>query len=275
MKRARSPMVLGGAIMATLAAVALLAPVLSPYDPRAFTGAPLDGPSGRHLLGTNNLGQDILSQLVWGARSSLFVAITATVLTSSLAAAVGITAGLMGGMFDRVAMRVVDVLLALPAIPFVVVIAALAGPSRGMTILVITLAGWPLLARTIRSQALSLRHRGYVTAAKGLGGGVPYLLRRHLLPGCGPVIVTGFLNWFPVAVFLEAGLAFLGLGDPVAISWGTILNRAINYHGLYFTDVWLWWVLPAGLAITLTVVGMACIGIGLEPRLNPRLRHHA
>lgn len=272
MRRLRSPLVGGGTIVAVLVSVAVFAPLLAPYDPKAFSGDALEQPSVGHVLGTDNIGQDIFSQLVWGARSTLIVALAATFLLTVVGAVVGMAAGLIGGVVDVVAMRCVDVMLALPGIPLMVVIAALAGPSRGVLIVVIALIGWPLTARTVRSQALSLRQRGFVAAARGFGGGVPYLLRRHVMPNLAPVVLSGFVYWFPVAVFLQAGLAFLGLGDPTDVSWGQMLNRAVTYHGLYFTNLWVWWVLPAGFAITLTVLGVSFLGTGLEPWVNPRVR---
>jgi peptide/nickel transport system permease protein len=100
-----------------------------------------------------------------------------------------------------------------------------------------------------------------------------YLLRRHVGPGLGPVLVSRFLFWAPIAVFIQAGLAFLGLGDPLEVSWGSMLNKAVNYQGLYFTSLWTWWVLPAGFAIAVTVLGFTLVGIGLEPWFNPRSVH--
>lgn len=273
MSRLRSPLTIGSVIVAAVAAVAVLAPVVAPYGPYTLAGSSLEGPSSRHLLGTNDIGQDVFSQLVWGARSSLVVALAAAFLLAAVGTLVGVGAALLGGAVDTVAMRVVDVLLAIPGIPLIVVIAALAGPGRGVAVLVIGLVGWPSVARTVRAQTLALRERGFVAAARGFGGGPLYVLRRHLVPALGPVIVSAFLTWLPAAILLEAGLAFLGLGDPVEVSWGLMLNRALNYQGLYFTPVWVWLVLPAGLAITTTVVGFTFVGVGLEPHFNRRLRH--
>jgi peptide/nickel transport system permease protein len=151
-----------------------------------------------------------------------------------------------------------------------VLIGALAGNRRAAVILVIAFLGVAPNARILRSQALSLRARGFVAAAQGFGGGPLYILRRHLVPGLGPLIVVGFVNWAGLAIGLEAGLAFVGLGDPSGVSWGLMLNRALAQSNIYFSAMWTWWVLPAGLAVAVTVLGFTLVGVGLEPSLNPR-----
>ncbi len=267
----RSPLVLvGGGLVSGLVIVAVLAPVLAPYDPRALAGDSLQGPSGRHLLGTNNIGQDVLSQLIWGARSSLIVALATATLAVVAGAMVGLGAGLRGGRVDNLAMRVVDVFIAVPRLPLLVLVAALAGASRVSVIAIMAFLTWPVIARTVRSQALTLRRRGFVETAQGFGAGVGYVVRRHLVPAVGPLLAAGFVAVAANAVLMEASLAFLGLSDPTAVSWGLILNRALAHPGLYFSPAWTWWLLPAGLAITWAVLGFSFLGVGLEPLFNPR-----
>lgn len=267
----RSPLVVvGGGLVMALVVVAVLAPVLAPYEPRAVAGPSLQPPSAAHWLGTNNLGQDLLSKVIWGTRPSLVIGVGAATVTVAVAVAVGVVAGVLGGWADVVAMRVVDVFLAVPAIPLLVLVAALVGVDRTSLALILGLVLWPPIARLVRSQALTLRQRGFVASARGFGGGVGYVLRRHLVPALGPIIVAGFVAMMARAVLLEAGLAFLGMGDPTGVSWGSVLNRALQYEGLYFTPAWTWWLLPAGLAVTLAVLGFTFLGVGLEPALNPR-----
>lgn len=267
----RAPLALAGAVLVVgLLATGALAPVIAPYDPHALAGDALEAPSGRHLLGTDGLGHDLFSRVVWGARTSLTVALGAASVAVVLAVVVGVTAGLLGGVADSVAMRVVDVFLALPGLPLLVLVAALVGASRLSLILLIGVIRWPELARVLRGQTLTLRQRGFVVSARGFGGGPGWLLRRHLVPALAPLIVAGFVTVAGLAVLMEAGLAFLGLSDPTGVSWGLILHRALLEPGLYFTPAWTWWVLPAGFAITLTVLGFTFLGVGLEPRLNPR-----
>ncbi|MCP9488410.1 MAG: ABC transporter permease [Solirubrobacteraceae bacterium MAG38_C4-C5] len=267
----RSPLALVGAgLVAALVVAAVLAPVIAPYDPGAASGTSYAPPSLEHPVGTNNLGQDMLSRLIWGARASVSVALGATLLALTIGVVVGVGAALVGGLVDTLAMRVVDVLLALPRLPLLVVVAALAGAGRLTVTVVIGLIFWPPMARIVRSRALSLRRRGFVECARGFGAGLPYLIRRHLLPALGPVIVALFISVASNAVLLEASLAFLGLADPTGVSWGLDINRALAEPGIYFTSAWLWWVLPTGFAITLAILGFTLLGVGLEPVLNPR-----
>ncbi|MDP8929492.1 MAG: ABC transporter permease [Actinomycetota bacterium] len=269
----RSPLVLlGGGIVVVLVIVAVLAPLLSPYDPQGLSGSSLEPPSADHPLGTNHLGQDILSEIIWGTRTSLGVGSAAATLAVSLGVLVGVAAGLMGGVADTLATRVVDVFLALPRLPLLLVVAALVGSSRVKVAILIGLVIWPVIARYVRSQALTLRQRGFVDAARGFGGGFLYVMRRHLVPAVAPLIVAGFVAVTANAMLLEAGLAFLGLGDPSGVSWGLMLNEALAQPGLYFTPAWTWSVLPAGFAISLAVLGFTFLGVGLEPALNPRWR---
>lgn len=273
MKELREPMaLLGAALLSLLVLVAVLAPVLAPYDPRDAVGPSLQAPTFAHLLGTNDLGQDIFSQILWGTRPSLLVGVGAATVAVGVGIAVGVGAGLRGGLADAVAMRVVDVFLALPVLPLLVLIAALVGAGRATLVLVIGLVRWPEVARMTRGQTLSLRCRGYVEASRGFGGGLGYVVRRHLLPALGPLITSSFVNVGAIAVLMEAGLAFLGLGDTTVISWGLMLNRALLFPGLYYSALWTWWVLPAGFAISLAVLGFTFLGVGLEPRFNPGWR---
>jgi len=260
----------GAGIILALVTAAVLAPALAPYDPRELAGDALTAPSAEHLLGTNNLGQDILSQIIWGARDSLSLAVGAATLAVVGGIVVGVGAGLLGGASDVAAMRLVDVFLAVPRLPLLILVATLVGASRFSLTVIIGMMTWPVLARKLRSQTLSLRQRGFVGAARGFGGGLLYLMRRHLVPALAPLLVSSFVLVASNAVLLEASLAFLGLADPTGVSWGLMLNKALLQPGLYFTSVWLWWVLPAGFAISLAAVGFSFLGVGLEPILNPR-----
>jgi len=268
----RSPlMVIGLTLLGLLVAVAIFAPWIAPYDPTVVSARQaLEQPSARHWLGTDVPGRDIFSQLVFGARASLVVA----VVGSSLALLGGILAGvlptLLGGRADTVSNRVMVFLLALPGLPLLVLIGALAGPSDLAIILVIATSGLAPNARILRSQALSLRDAGYITAARGFGGGRLYVLRRHVVPGLGPLLAVRFVEWASTAVALQAALAFLGLGNPSSTSWGLMLNRGLAQPSIYFSPMWTWWVLPPGFAITLAVLSFAFVGIALEPVFNPR-----
>lgn len=276
MRRPRLPLAaLGGTSLVALVAVAVLAPLIAPFDPRAFVGESLLQPSGRHLLGTNNVGQDLFSQVVWGARASLVVAVGAATLAVLLGVVLGVGAGLMGGLVDIVVARTIDVILAVPRLPLLVLVAALTATRTANVVVLIALITWPVAARVVRSQTLTLRSRGFVLAARGFGGGAFYVIRRHLVPALGPVLVAEFVAIASAAILLEAELAFLGLADPTSVSWGLMLNRALLQPGLYFTPLWTWWVLPPGFAIAWAVTGFVFLGVGLEPVFNPRWRRAA
>lgn len=267
----RSPLLAAGLLVVlVLSLVALLAPLIAPFDPHAIVGDAFESPSSVHLLGTNDAGSDIFSQLVWGSRSTLIVASAATALVLVIGVFLGLLAGLWGGLAETLVMRSADIILAVPAIPLLIFIASLAGPSRNVAILSIGLLGWPQVARVVRSQALSLRSRGYIHATRGYGAGLLYVLRRHLVPALGPIIAANLAFMAGLAVTIEAGLAFLGLGDPTTASWGAMLERALRHQSTYLSYLWVWWLLPAGTAITVAVLGFTFVGVGLEPRFNPR-----
>ncbi|MFN2503972.1 MAG: ABC transporter permease [Acidimicrobiales bacterium] len=267
----RSPLLLiGTVILFLLVVIAVLAPWIAPYDPQAITGDAFVSPSSDHLLGTNDAGSDIFSRLVMGSRTTLTVAVSATVMILVIGLAVGLTAGLRGGFIDTALMRVVDVILALPILPLVIFIAALAGPSLVLSILMIGLFTWPETARIVRSQTISLRSRGFIDCARAFGAGPLYVMRRHLVPALGPIIAANLVYVAGTAITIEAGLAFIGLGDPAAVSWGAELNRALSNSEIYIGSLWVSWLLPAGLALTLAILSFTFIGVGLEPRFNPR-----
>ncbi|MCL7452149.1 MAG: ABC transporter permease [Anaerolineae bacterium] len=263
---------LGAVVVVLFALVALAAPLLAPYDPHAFSGQPLERPSPAHPLGTNDAGQDILSELLYGARISLAAGLGAALGTVALGLLVGAIAGYAGGPLDLLLMRLVDVMLTLPRLPFLILLAAFLGSGLVQTMTIISLLFWPATARVIRAQVQSQRQRGYVRMARNFGAGTGYVLRRHILPSIAPLIAFGLVAAAGRAVAMEAGLAFLGLGDPTAKSWGLMMRFALNLPGLLLTDRWLWWLLPPGLCITLLILALSYLGMGLEERWQPRLR---
>ncbi len=264
--------IIGLTLLTLLITAAVLAPLLAPYDPDDFTGRPLERPNAAHRLGTNDVGQDILSELIYGARVSITVAAGAATGTVLLALLIGGTAGYAGGWIDMLMMRLVDMLMALPRLPLLILINALLGAGLSQMILMIALLFWPGTARIIRAQVMSVRQRGYVRMARSFGGGPVYIFARHVLPQITPLIIFGLVTAAGHAVALEAGLAFLGLGDPTAKSWGLIMRYALNLPGLFLTDHWMWWLLPPGICITLLILALTFIGIGMESHLDTRLR---
>ncbi len=267
----RSPlMIVGLAMIGLVVLVAILAPLLAPYDPKQVTGRSIGRPTARHWLGTDNPGRDIFSQLIFGTRAALMVAVVGSSLALIGGLLIGVLPAVVGGRTDMLFHRLVVFLLALPGLPILILITALAGRNDTALLLVIASAGAPPIARVLRSQAITLRERGYISAARGFGGGPLYVARRHLLPPLGPLIVVEFVNWAAVAVALQSAMAFLGLGDPSGINWGVLMDRALDVESVYTGNIWVWWALPPGLAITFTILGFTFVGIALEPAFNPR-----
>ena len=254
-----------------LAATAVFAPWVAPYNPEETSGGPFEAPSRLHLLGTNDIGQDILSELIFGARISLVIGFLAAIVAISIGTAVGTVAGYFGGWVDTVLMRAVDVVLVIPFLPLMILLAAYLGPSFWNIILVIGLLVWARPARVLRSQVLSLRSLEYIDAARALGASAGRILSLHVLPGVISLSLAQFILAASNAILIEASLSFLGLGDPTAKSWGSILYYA-QVRSAFLTGAWLWWGLPPGLLITLAVLGFAFTGFALEEVLNPRLR---
>ncbi len=251
--------------------IALFAPLLSPFNPMEQVGPPFTKPNSRFLLGTNDVGNDILSELIHGTRVSLLIGILAALISIFIGCLIGIISGYYGGVCDSILMRFVDLILVIPFLPLLILLAAFIGPSFWNIILVISLLSWTSPARVIRSQVLTIKTKGYVEAAKSIGTKTKVILTRHILPDVIPIALSQFVLAASHAILIEASLSFLGLGDPLTKSWGTILYYA-QARGAFLTDAWIWWVLPPGLLITTLVLGFTFTGYSLEEVLNPRLR---
>jgi len=265
---------LGLTLVSFCALVAVVAPLLAPYSPDAYVGAPVELPSLRHPLGTNDVGQDLLSALFYGARVSMVVAVLAGAAGLVIALLVGLSSGAMRGPYDAIVMRFVDVLMAIPHLPLMIVLATFLGPGLGNVILVIVALGWVRPARVIRSQVLTLRSRGYIHSARLFGGSWPYLMRRHLLPALTPVAASAFVALGSRAVMMESALAFLGIGDPTIQSWGMMMRHALDFRGIYLTPCWIWWLIPPGLCLSALIGGLAMVGTAVESQSNTRLSRH-
>ena len=269
--RSRRFALTGAVILGVLVTVALAAPLLAPYDPADRVGVPFASPSAEHLLGTNDVGQDLLSELLFGARISLLVGTVAALAATVLGTSVGVVAGYARGWVDTALMRLVDVVLSLPVLPLTIVIGVFAGPGLVTQIAVIASVIWAGVARELRAQVLSVRERDHIQALRAMGARAGYVLPRHVLPAVAPLVVPQFVLATKTAILLEASLAFLGLGDITAKSWGTTLSLA-HSRSAFLTDAWLWWVVPPGAAIAVTVLAFALLGYAFEERARPSLR---
>ncbi|MCS6801825.1 MAG: ABC transporter permease [Dehalococcoidia bacterium] len=239
-------------LLAGFVALGLAGPWLAPHDPRVAIARPLQPPSGRALLGTNDVGQDVLSEWLIGARATLVAAIGVTAISTALAWLAGVTAGL----WDRAALPLTslgDLLLALPAIPLYLLILALVGPSQTTIILTLGLLSWPAFGRIVQATVREVRSAPYVEAAEALGASPIRVAVRHVIPATFGLLAAKVVLTVRFAIFAEASLAFLGLGDPGAKSWGAMLGTAFNYPLLFARGAWLWWVLPPALAIVAVV----------------------
>lgn len=267
----KTPMgLLGTAVLFFFSAIALGAPYLAPYNPWKIVGPPFSPPSEEHLLGTNDMGQDLYSELLFGTRISLFVGVTAAFISTVAGTVIGVTSGYVGGFVDRVLTSLTDTILLLPALPMMLVLSVFMGPGYTTIILVITLISWPPVARMIRAQTLSVKSRLYVEAAKAIGAGSLRIILRHIVPNIAPISVALGVLMVGDAMIAEAALSFLGLGDPTQKSWGMMLYWAFQ-SGAFSYGAW-WWIVPPGLSIAIAVFGFASLGYAIEELVNPRLR---
>lgn len=255
--------------------LALVAPLVAPYGPydvmMTETGRldRLSPPTLAHPFGTTAYGNDVFSQFLHGARVALIVGLVAALAVGLVSTVVGIIAGYFGGWIDDILMRLTDVALSIPTLPFAIVAVSLLGPSVQNIILVISLLFWRNGARIIRSAVLTERERVYVRWARAAGASHAHIIFLHILPNTVRVVFLWITMSVAFAILTEASLSFLGLGDPAAISWGQMLNTAFSSGSL--RTAW-WWVVPPCLALTLLVSSLYLIGRGYEEQTNPRLR---
>jgi len=222
------------------------------------------------LMGTSDRGADLFSQFVWGTRVSLIVGILATFLAVVVGVVVGLVSGYFGGILDEVLMRIVDFILIIPGLPLMLALAAVLRPSFWNIIIVIAVLGWAGTARLIRSQVLAERAKAYVEAAKASGASDLYIIFRHILPNVTPLLFAQVATGVSGAILSEAGLSFLGLGDPYAVSWGRMLQDA-ELSGAFARGAW-WAVIFPGLGIALLSISFVFVGYALDQILNPRLK---
>ncbi|MDR2202396.1 MAG: ABC transporter permease [Clostridiales bacterium] len=248
---------------------AALAPLLAPYDPKTpnITEGFLK-PSAAHLLGTDANGIDILSQLIYGARVSLMIGMISGVSVTLIGAVLGIVSGYFGAVADNIVMRIVDVLLVIPTLPLMIILNNYVSSSYLMMIFIFVVFGWPGTARIIRAQVMSMKNINYIKAAELAGAGKGYIMFKHILPAVSHLLIMNCALASAGLMIAEAGMSFLGLGDPGAVSWGQILVRAEKDA---FTSRHWAWVLAPGLAIFFTVIGFMQLGYALEDIFNPRM----
>ncbi|AEM40807.1 ABC transporter permease [Ketogulonicigenium vulgare] len=254
-------------ILLVLATIAILAPYLAKF-PSGYGRNILMPPSPENWFGTDDLGRDIYAQIIWGTRISMTIGFAASSLAIMIGVAVGVLAA-YAKRLDAPLSMLVDVSLALPVLPLMILIAALVGPSLQTLIVVIALFSWPEVARVVRSQALSVTKLPYVDAARTIGGSHLWIIIRHILPAVAPIIIVAVVLTASRAVLSEAGLAFLGLGDPETWSWGTVLYNAQRSGSL--TIAW-WATFFPSIAILILVVAATLVSIAYNDARNPKTR---
>ena len=259
------PGMVGLVLTVVLVALGLLAPVLAPDDPFAYAGKPLGAPSDAHLFGTDNLGRDLAKAVLHGLRTSAVVVLWVVLISSFLGMAVGAVAGYAGRLVDDVLMRVTELFQSVPRFFLVLLVLALFGTGTSNMILILGLTSWPLLARVVRAEALSVRERPFIEAARSLGASNVRILVRHILPNVVPAAVVVIALLASRVILLEASLSFLGLGDPSVMSLGFLVGNAQRFIRV------AWWmsVFP-GAVLALAVLAVNLLADGLNDVVAPR-----
>lgn len=256
---------LGVALLVALLTVVALDDKIAPYDPHALSGRPTERPSGAHLLGTNDIGQDLFSQVVRGGRVSMVVGFGAASLSTAIAWALGLLSGL-GRRWSALVACVADLFLALPFLPVTILVVVHLGPSAVVIATTVGLVSWPAFARVMRARVATELAAGYIEAARAIGSSPAMILTRHVLPATVPVAIAKFVLTVQSAIAIQASLAFLGLSDHATISWGGIIHRGVGYGLIFASGAWRWWLVPPIAAIALLICAIALIGWAIEER---------
>jgi peptide/nickel transport system permease protein len=265
----KNPLALFGmAVLAGFMLIALLAPLIAQF-PRGYSADLMLPPSGKYPFGSDDLGLSVFAEVIWGARVTMLVGAIASAVSLAIGVPLGLAAAFYRGRIDAVVSSLVDIFLSLPVLPLMILVAAVLGPSIYHVALVIGAFSWPQVARVVRSQGLATAAMPFTEAARALGGTDWHVLWRHLLPDAIPVIVVNLVLTLARAVLSEAGLSFLGLGDPEQWSWGKILQNAQRSGA--FVTAW-WQTLFPSVAILLLVIAATFVGTSLNEVMNPRLR---
>jgi peptide/nickel transport system permease protein len=261
---------LGLVILAGFVFVAVFGGAVAPHPTSPTGGAIFEAPTSNHWLGTDDAGVDMVSLLLEGARVSLLVGVVSAVVAMLIGGTIGVITGYFGGRTDTVLMRVADYFLVIPDVPLMVVMAALFGRSLRNIILIIALIYWASTARLIRAQTRSVKERLFVRRSRAMGAGHGRVLLTHVVPQIVPLLVANTVLQVALGIYAETFVTFLGLGDPEATSWGSILQAAFA-SSAQTNGAW-WAIVPPGLCVTLVVIGFTLVGQAIEEELNPRLR---
>lgn len=260
---------IGSGLAVILAVFVTLGPLVAPYSPDDRSFQPLTPPSDQHWLGINDGGMDILSELFFAARNTVSFGLVAGIAGLVIGAGIGLVSAWFGGLTDQVCMRVADILLAIPSIMILILTAAFFRPTAWILALVLAGMMWPTTAKGIRAQALVIKGRLHVQAAKHMGAAHGYVILRHVMPELFPLYVIGLAAKSRMAMFMEASLAFLGLFDPSRKSLGMMIGYALKY---YYLDIWWNWLVPPIAFLTLLITAVTFLAVSLERVFDPRLK---
>ena len=261
-----------GAILITFVLIAaLFAPYLGTVDPQAsgIREDILNAPSTKHWLGTDDLGRDVWSQIIFGSRVSLAIGLITAFVTVVTGTLIGLIAGYYGGLIEEVLARIIDFFMMLPVLPLMIILAAVLGPNLWNIILVISVVSWPTTARVVRSQVLSLKERPFVEAARCIGAGNVRLMFGEIMPNVLPLMFAQAVLMITYAIYDEAILAFLGLGDPTRVSWGSMLHFAFESGVMARSP---WWIGPPIASIIVLIVGFSLLGTAVTDVLTPQYK---
>ena len=252
-------LVLGLSIIAFFVAVALLAPYIAPYSPYAMDFPQYLHPSEEHLLGTDNLGRDIFSQLIWSSRVSLTIGFLAATIVVFIGFMIGIIAGYKGGILETLLLGITDIFILIPGLPLMILLASYLGPSVWNVIFIVVLLWWCGTARVVHSRAVQVKEMSFIESTKMMGFRESYIIFRHILSNVKEIFVARWCLSVASAMMAEAGLAFLGLGDPFEISWGGMITSAFN-NGGFVLNLW-WWYIAPGIMISIVTGAFFLIGM--------------
>lgn len=266
----RPAAIIGLGIIAFFLILSLFSQWIQPYSSSMPSCGVFDAPSAAHWLGCDDGGIDVLSLVIQGGQVSMFVGFTSAAMAIAIGSIVGILSGYFGGWIDTVLMRITDYFIVIPQIVLMIVVAAVWGPSLNHVIIVIGALLWTSTARVIRAQVKTLRERTYIHRVESLGAGHLRIIWRHIVPQLGPLLIANAVLAVTVAIFNETALAFLGLSDPTAVTWGTIMEHAFDRNAI---SAGAWWaIVPAGISVAAVIMGAYLWGTSIEDALNPRLR---
>jgi peptide/nickel transport system permease protein len=262
---------IGAILIALVLIAALFAPYLGTVDPQASGKREdiLTAPSAEHWLGTDDLGRDIWSQIIFGSRVSLAIGLITAFVTVVTGTLIGLIAGYYGGLIEEILIRIVDFFMMLPVLPLMIILAAVLGPNLWNIIFVISVVSWPTTARVVRSQVLSIKERPYVEAARCIGAGNAKLMFGEIMPNVLPLMFAQAVLMITYAIYDEAILAFLGLGDPTRISWGSMLHFAFESGVMARSP---WWIGPPIVSIIILIVGFSLLGTAVTDVMTPQYR---